>query len=203
MQYIHKKLNMPENVQKWIDKTKPSTWNLSQDNQDAYIELREQLRQEQNGLCCYCCEPLKAYATIEHVKCRDKYPKLTFSYENLLLSCQTLKQCDNAKGNQELPLTPLMIECDSEIKLNLAGELEGKTDRANQAINILNLNNRKLCDKRKRLIDIIFTAYDPKSINTPRQILTKDEINLLLEVVFNNSSDIHIQYILRKFEPIA
>ena len=156
MQYIDKQLSMPTVVEKWIRKYQPKTWTLSKDNHDGYVLLKEQLRQEQKGLCCYCCQILETEATVEHLKSRDKYPKLTYDYGNLLLSCQQSKQCDNAKGNKELDLTPLMIECDAEIMLKVNGELNPKSKRAQQAIDLLNLNNADLCQRRERLIGDLF-----------------------------------------------
>lgn len=156
MQYIDKQLSMPTVVEKWIRKYQPKTWTLSKDNHDGYVLLKEQLRQEQKGLCCYCCQILEDKATVEHLKSRDKYPKLTYDYGNLLLSCQQSKQCDNAKGNDELDLTPLMIECDAEITLKVNGELNPKSERAEQAINLLNLNNADLRQRRERLIGDLF-----------------------------------------------
>ncbi|WP_019519319.1 retron system putative HNH endonuclease [Faucicola boevrei] len=194
MQYIDKKLTMPMEVQNWIKKNNPKEW-LSDKEEEIYIILREQLRQEQNNLCCYCCQALKEYVKIEHIKSRDKYKKLIYKYDNLLLSCTTPKQCDNAKGNQDLLLTPLMQECDDELKINFAGELEAKTDRAKQAIEILNLNNRKLCEKRRAKIDMIKFTFDPNSILMPPvKVLDKDTLHSMIigEQYFE------FQYILKK-----
>ncbi len=151
---------MPKDVEKWIRKNKPKTWALGKEYHDGYVSLKEQLRQEQKGLCCYCCQILEAQTTIEHLKSRDKYPKLTFDYTNLLLSCQQSKQCDNAKGNNDLELTPLMIECNEEITLKINGELNPKSKRAEQAINLLNLNNVDLCQRRKQVIKSLFNTDD-------------------------------------------
>ncbi|SPX81623.1 retron system putative HNH endonuclease [Moraxella ovis] len=156
MQYIDKKLMMPINVENWIKKNKPKTWELSQDYYDGYVLLREQLRQEQKGLCCYCCQILEKQATVEHLKSRSKFPQLTFDYQNLLLSCKESNQCDNAKGNDELELTPLMTACDTEIMLKVNGELNPISDRAKQAIDLLNLNNADLCQRRKQAIGDLF-----------------------------------------------
>lgn len=198
MQYIDKKLAIPIEVESWIAKTKPKQWNLSQEYNEGYKILREQLRQEQYGLCCYCCQALVEKATIEHLKNRDKHPKLTYEYDNLLLSCQTSNQCDNAKGNQNLDLTPLMIECDTEIKINLAGELETKSERAGQAIRVLNLNNSTLCEKRKRKIDMISFTFDPNSTQTPIDIMDKDTLSLILQSLDTPVEYQEFQYILKK-----
>lgn len=166
MQYIDKKLTIPDTVQAWIDNENPQKWNeISQNgNKIHYETLREQLRQEQKGLCCYCCQILPEKVTIEHLKARKNFPDLTFNYNNLLLSCKPNPQnhdpiqCDKSKGDEELDLTPLMKECDVEIKLNLTGKLEWKTDRAEHAINLLNLNNQDLCKRRKDLLDGLYES---------------------------------------------
>lgn len=194
MQYIDKKLSMPTEVQNWIKKNNPKEW-LDKNEYDIYVILREQLRQEQNGLCCYCCQKLDEQARVEHIKSRDKYKKLTYDYGNLLLSCTTPKQCDNKKGNQDLPLTPLMQECDDELKINFAGELEAKTDRAKQAIEILNLNNRKLREKRRAKIDMMKFAFDPNSILMPPvKVLDKENLNAIII----GEHYYEFQYILQK-----
>lgn len=197
MQYIDKKLSMPIEVQKWIKKNNPKEW-LGKNEHDIYVILREQLRQEQNDLCCYCGQCLEEYTTIEHLKCREKHKQLTYVYDNLLLSCTTPKQCNNAKSNQDLVLTPLMLECDIELKINLVGELEGSTERAKQAIDILNLNNRKLCEKRKAKIDMIQFTFDPQSILTPPiAILDKEILDMVIGDI-PNIAYYEFQYILKK-----
>lgn len=204
MQYIDKKLSMPTEVQNWVKKNNPKEWLGTEPNEKALYEiLKTQLRQEQNGLCCYCCQRLDEQVKVEHLKPRNpKDPKnskqnrnLMFEYGNLLLSCTIPKQCDSKKGNQDLPLTPLMQESDDELKINFAGELEAKTDRAKQAIDILNLNNRKLCEKRKAKIDMIQFTFDPNStLMPPVKVLDKENLNAIIigEHYFE------FQYILKK-----
>ena len=198
MQFISKKLSMPVQVEDWVKNEKPNGWTLGKDCKDGYEILREQLRPEQKNLCCYCCQALETQVTIEHVKSRNLYPALTYDYNNLLLSCKTPKQCDNAKGNQELDLNPLMIECDIEIKINLAGELESKSTRAEQAITILNLNNPTLCNKRKAKIDMISFTFDPSSADIPIKIMDRENLDTILQAFSDTVEYQEFQYILRK-----
>lgn len=163
---------MPTDVENWIKKNKPKTWELGKDYHDGYVLLREQLRQEQKGLCCYCCQILETQATIEHLKSRSKFPKLTFDYQNLLLSCQESNQCDNAKGNDELDLTPLMVECNTEIALKTNGELKPDDDRerAKQAIkDLFNIDK----DLNKENLELIFAFMDNEQAEFYRYILNK------------------------------
>lgn len=181
MQYIDKRLSIPKDVEKWIRKNKPKTWTLGKECHDGYVSLKEQLRQEQKGLCCYCCQILETQATVEHLKSRDKHPKLTYDYGNLLLSCKQSNQCDNAKGSDELDLTPLMIECDAEITLKVNGELNPKSKRAEQAINLLNLNNVDLCQRRKQVIKSLFDTdnrLDKEVLESMFQFMDIEEVEL-------------------------
>ncbi|OOS25841.1 TIGR02646 family protein [Moraxella porci DSM 25326] len=188
MQYITKQLSMPTDVENWIKKNQPKTWELGKDYHDGYVLLREQLRQEQKGLCCYCCQILETQATVEHLKSRSKFPQLTFDYQNLLLSCQESNQCDNAKGNNELELTPLMIECDIEITLKVNGELNPKSKRAEQAINLLNLNNIDLCQRRKVAIDNLFSMDN---------MLSQENLELMFGCIEYEQAEFY-RYVLNK-----
>lgn len=207
MQYIDKKLAMPVEVEKWLAKNDKTQWNISQKFYDGYKTLREQLRLEQHGLCCYCCQALEEKATIEHLKSRDKYPKLIYEYENLLLSCQTPNQCDNAKGNQDLDLTPLMPECVEEIVLLSDGKLEGKAPRAESAIETLNLNNDKISSNRKVKYDIIFLLKadipliegitDETTVSN--QVQTDQLLDEQLKLAYGETPEYYeFQYILKK-----
>ena len=198
MQRINKTGKMPGEVRKAFLKYKNQKWgNVPY---ETTLPLREQLLAEQFGLCCYCCQSVKDKTThIEHLYSRQNHPKKTFDYENLLLSCDTPKQCDNAKGNQELPLHPLMAECDKEIKLNLAGELVSHSERAAQAIEILNLNNRKINNQRKRLIDQVSFTFDPnQSYGPPIGIQDLHTLTLIVEDMKGTPQYYELKYILNK-----
>ena len=198
MQKIDKSGKLPEQSEKGFKKHKNSKW--SDIPEEVKTPLREELFREQGGLCCYCCQKLKLeWSHIEHVQCRQDYPKKRFDYDNLLLSCSTPKQCDNAKGNQELSLTPLMKECDNEIKLNLAGELVSGSKRADEAIDILKLNNRQIRLWRKNLVDAISFVFDPnQSYGPPIGIQDRKTLDLIMD----NYSDLYqkreLEYIIKK-----
>ena len=59
-----------------------------------------------------------------------------------------------------MPLTPLMAECETELKYYLSGLVEGQTERARLSIEALNLghtqgSNRGLIGARKQLVDAL------------------------------------------------
>lgn len=130
---------------------------------------------DQYGLCAYCCKRINENNSLnEHLVPRDKDHLKELDFNNIVASCNTSKQCDDAHKSQFLPLTPLMPECEEELKFCLSGKVEGKTDRANSSIKILNLNNNSLRQIRKQLIEVlIFTqGYEDSSKLT----IEKDEV---------------------------
>ena len=92
----------------------------------------------------------------------------TLDFNNIVASCRTSKQCDAAHDSQVLPLTPLMDECETELKFKISGRVEGLTQRAIDTIQVLNLgdneqNNKALIEKRKYLSESLLwsNGIDP------------------------------------------
>lgn len=121
--------------------------------------IREYCTKEQYYLCAYCCQKIsgqKSDTMNEHIEARRTSPQRSLSFNNIVASCTTPKQCDNSHGAQHLPLTPLMDECETELRFKISGRVEGLTERAIETIRVLNLgdneiNNKKLIEKRKQL----------------------------------------------------
>ncbi|MEN2752610.1 retron system putative HNH endonuclease [Psychrobacter sp. FBL11] len=198
MQKINKLGSMPADTEKGFKKYKTASW--GDIPEDIKAPLRQQLYDEQLGICCYCCKSLNNEKTvIEHLKSRRNYPTKRFDYDNLLLSCSISKQCDNAKGSQELLLTPLMNECNNEIKLNLAGELESDTERGKEAIEVLNLNSRKACQHRKDLFTMMgeVFGYD-LPYKPPLEMKNEDVLESLLTFLTDISQKSELRYIVKK-----
>lgn len=189
---------MPKETAKGFEKYKNKPWG---DIPEAVkTPLRAELEKEQKGVCCYCCKSISgSHTTIEHLKSRNNYPSECFNYDNLLLSCTTKKQCDKAKKDADLELTPLMVECDTEIKLNLAGELESDIKRGKEAIKLLNLNNRQAVQYRKNLFNMLgeVFGYDlPHS--PPLTIKNKENLDSLLSFIPDMGQQSEIKYIINK-----
>ena len=129
--------------------------------------IRECLVREQHGLCAFCCQAIGGIEEChnEHLRPQATHNTETLNYDNLVASCNTRRQCGDAHGSQALPLTPLMPECETEFRFKLSGRVEGLTDRAARAIQVLNLgdleeNNKALVEKRKQLCDaLIWKSY--------------------------------------------
>lgn len=150
-----------------------SSWKR-QHPQGQYSELAHEERQaisqacliEQFYLCAYCCKPIGVKdddCMNEHVEARRLAPNRSLDFSNIVASCKTPQQCDAAHGSTPLPLTPLMPECETELRFKLSGRVEGLTDRARETIRVLNLgdtehNNRSWVETRKQLISTLLMA---------------------------------------------
>ena len=139
---------------------------------------------EQYYLCAYCCDRItgvRADTTNEHVEARRVNRSRSLDHRNIVASCTTRKQCDAAHGSRLLPLTPLMPECENELRFKLSGRVEGLTDRARQTIQVLNLgdserNNKALIEKRKQLVDsLIWEKYG----QNPDQLQLEDDVEVI------------------------
>lgn len=127
------------------------------------IDIRSACLSEQYYLCAYCCQAITGQAgdcMNEHVEARDIAPQRSLDYTNIVASCTSRNQCDNAHAAKPLPLTPFMDECETEFRFKISGRVEGLSDRAQQAIHVLNLgdieqHNRALIEKRKQLVSIL------------------------------------------------
>ncbi|WP_369743044.1 hypothetical protein AB8S08_00575 [Pseudidiomarina sp. PP-1MA] len=128
-------------------------------------DIRNEALREQFYLCGYCCKSISGNNDChnEHVEAQATNPNRTLDFDNLIVSCNTPRQCGLAHKSKVLPLTPLMPECESELKFKLSGQVVGLTERATDAIQILNLgdqlaNNRALIEQRKQLVHVLLMA---------------------------------------------
>jgi uncharacterized protein (TIGR02646 family) len=128
-------------------------------------DIRGQALQEQFHLCAYCCQRIQDIKAChnEHIEAQKLNPKRTLDFSNIVASCNTPNQCGEAHESQHLPLTPLMKECETELRFKISGRVEGLTDRSITTIQVLNLgdhekNNRALIEKRKQLSSALLWA---------------------------------------------
>jgi uncharacterized protein (TIGR02646 family) len=128
----------------------------SDEGKTARQKINERNIEDQFGLCAYCCKRIDNSNSVnEHLEPRDKNHQKELDFNNIVASCDTKNQCDAAHKSQDLPLTPLMDECETELQFFLSGEVKGKadSDSATKTINILQLNNRALKSIRKQAIE--------------------------------------------------
>lgn len=177
----------PVSFSKWV-RRKPADKNENQWFQELYSQneweiisdLHGHNTKEQYFLCSYCCCRIAGTeqdTVNEHVEARALAPHKSLDYNNIVASCKTKGQCDSSHQSQPLPLTPLMDECETELRFKISGRVEGITQRAIDAIRILNLgdneiNNQSLIEKRKQLSHALMWA---NGID-PREGLEDDEL---------------------------
>lgn len=134
-------------------------------------DIRLACATEQFYLCAYCCKRISGNGKDcmnEHVLARRIAPNKSLDYTNIVASCKTLKQCDDAHGSQALPLTPFVNECETDIRFKLSGRVEGATADATETIRVLHLgnDNKSLVEQRRQFVQALLLGdgIDPDDV---------------------------------------
>ena len=140
------KVEKPEFFNSWIENKKGCNQALRE-----YI-----LEKEQQHFCCYCEKKVTAEgedSQIEHVRPRDKFPKLKDEYNNLLVSCQRNERCGHAKGKKfnEHFIIPTEENPGDYLTYIANGEMRpiDNNQKGRETIRILNLNEPMLKQARR------------------------------------------------------
>jgi len=146
--------------------------------------IRDSCLKEQYYLCAYCCQRIDdKNSHNEHIQAQSVAPNQMLNFHNIVASCNQSKQCGDAHGSKTIPLTPLMDECETELKFYISGEVKGITTRATDTIKILNLGNgnKALINKRKQLLDalIFMHSESPEEL----QLLDDELLQILMEEI--------------------
>ena len=171
MRYISKQ-EEPESFRCWKSLSNDAwqpTYKTLQNPEKAI--LHASLIAEQEGLCCYCqgiVEPDNSH--IEHLLPQSLYPSIALNYDNLLCSCghphkskAIPDHCGHAKGEKELPITPLQPDCCSHFLYSSDGSIKPNppdNQQAKDTIEILKLNSEELKKSRKSAIDALLDDSD-------------------------------------------
>lgn len=125
-------------------------------------EVRNSLKNEQHGICCYCECRLYDDFHIEHFKPKGlpEFVSLQLDYNNLHACCMKVpsgsseKHCGHKKGNtwDDLLISPLELDCESHFSYTLDGEIHETDERGKRTIQILNLNCELLKASRASLL---------------------------------------------------
>lgn len=145
--------------------------------QGNYSDLTPEIRQgirlacttEQFYLCAYCCKSISGNSKDtmnEHIEARKIAPNRSLDYTNIVASCTTPNQCDDAHGAQPLPLTPFDAECETDLAFKLSGRVTGLTDDAKETIRVLNLDNKSLIEQRSQFVQALLLGggVDPDDV---------------------------------------
>lgn len=155
----------------WSDFSRPDST-----HRNIYIELRQELIKEQEKMCCYCEIALKEEtdAHIEHLKDQNNHPNNKYDFDNILVSCQHNDSCGHKKGTGyfDKMLSPLDNNCQSRLTYTGVGEIipiDENDQPAQETIDLLGLNCKRLKDRRKNLIKTLQSVdldYLNKSLNS-------------------------------------
>lgn len=127
--------------------------------------IREQLVEEQLGLCCYCQSRIRATPEgmkIEHWQCQAHHPGRQLDYSNLLGAClgghgrpEREQHCDTRKGNNGLCFSVCDPAHPIERHIRFLGDGKISADDADidEAIDaVLSLNMPRLVSNRKAVL---------------------------------------------------
>ena len=170
---VNKKKSEPEEFTKYKSKHRIINW----DSFTTEIKqiLKQYLLEEQESSCCPYCEIEinLENSQIEHIKPKDKFPKLLADHDNLVACCLESKRCGNSKANKwdELFINPVIenpedyfeydIKTGKIISIFKDGE---KYEKAKYTIDLLNLNDNRLCNIRRKYI-LEFLSYSSNNEN--------------------------------------
>lgn len=128
-------------------------------------ELREQLVEEQRGLCCYCMAQIRPdTCRIEHFRPQSSFPTEGLAYRNLLAACHgnegagpASHHCDVRKGSRSIQFDPRHPSTHADsIRYGANGAIV-VTDEVHQREldDVLGLNLPLLQSNRKRAVEVV------------------------------------------------
>jgi len=123
-----------------------------------YNNLRSYLLEKENKLngtmyCTYCEKRLtnEDESCIEHIKPKEGNHKLTFDYQNLIISCKSSQTCNNKKGRlwDQNFINPVEDNPHDFFQYQTDGSIDESHPRVRVTVCILNLNYHKLVSSRR------------------------------------------------------
>lgn len=166
-------------------KRKNKIVNWSDYTPEIKSRLKDYMFEEEQGYNCPYCELVitKENSQIEHIKPKDKFPNSLSDYSNYLVGCQNKNTCGQYKGNKwsENFINPTLENPTDYLTYDImTGKIipvakDGiKYKKAIETIEILNLNEKRLCEMRK-----IFIL---ECENTIKYLKNKEEISDFLDI---------------------
>ncbi len=182
------KANVPPEYTEWLrEYTRSHKRSPKYNDIPQYYKenLKNNLIQEQKGLCCYCCGSIgNNESHIEHFYpqelCKIENIRLQTDYRNLFISCNgfscgfivngQIETCGHRKKNEynENLISPIDEFCESYFSYTSDGRIMPKDDnqKAKTTISILGLDDYALNQARKsalEAIDYFEESYDKEA----------------------------------------
>lgn len=125
-------------------------------------EVREELRNAQNNLCAYCEVALTESTRIDHFEPKNRGYRLTFDWNNLVLSCDEKDSCDNKKGGafNNYWINPYSTDPAGMFKFYSDGQIIGQSTDAENIIIDFGLDCPNLEAKRKGIFNTLELNID-------------------------------------------
>jgi uncharacterized protein (TIGR02646 family) len=159
MKHITKRAE-PAFFAQWRKGNRGVNWqDFSTNNQELKEELKQQLCEEQEGLCCYCEVKIESDYTshIEHFKPRSQFQRDIFKYGNLLASCVLNDSCGHKKQGEYFSrmVSPLDSGCQGKFTYTANGRIIPKDEKdsfAQRTIDLLGLDCKDLRHRRRAIL---------------------------------------------------
>ena len=203
------KKDEPEFFSEFKKKEKPKDW------KDLDFEIKRKLKKymldneqriDNKSYCPYCEIILFSEnidlkedkdCHIEHIKPKSKFGNLTFDYRNFLISCSENKTCGHSKQSiwdDKLFINPVEENPEEYFSYSMTtGKIIPKKEngleyeKAVKTIEILNLNENRLCEYRKTyMLKIIDTVGNLNDNNKIEIINYFDEFPTLKKFLIEN-----------------
>ncbi len=181
----------PVEFTRWKTGKTTTKWERLNSEPAVKDKIHKSLMREQGRICCYCESKLtNKYSHIEHFVPRSLDSTLTFDYSNLLCSCQanvvqgTPHTCGNAKDNffHKNLVSPLESDCEDYFTYTFDGKIKGKCARGYDTIDILNLNEPTLVERRENLITTFTEMLEDDSF-------TEEDISTYIQGHLSKNND--------------
>lgn len=173
----------------------------------CHDDLRQNLRQEQKGLCCYCeLEVEDGDGHIEHMEPRSRNQARTYDYSNLAISCNggQTEHCGHYKDNKSghswdaarflPPHDPATVELFDYLLDGSVQAADKDQERASYLIAYLGLDCARLTDRRRaharNLIDTLGAQPDQDVVDWLHQEYLQSDPNDRLKQFYSLSKQI-------------
>lgn len=207
MIYVKHHTTAPRKLANRFTQGIPANPQASWQSFDGKQELKENLSVIQNGLCAYCEIRLDTSIEnhLEHIDSKSLNPHKTFEYSNIVCSCikdslldnedANPISCGHAKRRRSIDIKPTDIECEKYFSFDLFGRvvpneiltIEEK-QKAQNTINILNLNCKRLKRQRETVIDEGYKIINEFLSDT-------DALNNFLDLELNTVNNKYFSFI--------